>query len=155
MNATEAAVEKDLRALGIKCFRNGWPDLLCIDRTRGTPEVFGVEIKSEGDILRPEQKRLHRLLKSVGVPVYVLGPNLKPPRRFLGGETNCWREMYSMKKLLHQGIAALRYQSREISARLKGLDVALEELKAFDLLFALEPQEKKGKSDDEATGMGN
>jgi hypothetical protein len=73
LNPHEQAVADELRADGWKVLRNGWPDFLA---TRGD-EVRLIEVKSPGDSLRVEQKRLHRALRTLGIEVELVRPKIE------------------------------------------------------------------------------
>jgi VRR-NUC domain len=57
---------------GWTVLHDGWPDLLCVrQRFDGTFEAQLVECKANGGPLRANQKRMHKMLKELGLNVIV------------------------------------------------------------------------------------
>jgi hypothetical protein len=56
--------------LGVRVpsLRAGWPDFLCEDY-KG---IFGVEVKSVWDAVKPNQRQMHCALARAGIPVFIL-----------------------------------------------------------------------------------
>jgi hypothetical protein len=62
MNSLELAVQRVFENHGWEVFRRGWPDLLCVKDEK----VQGIEVKSVNDRVRPEQERIHNILRANG-----------------------------------------------------------------------------------------
>jgi hypothetical protein len=82
---SEEKVSKYLINKGYEVLRKGWPDFLCIENMARYPNgeprfdlireikgIFAVEVKYNGDELSVDQRRVHKVLKSVGLPVHVI-----------------------------------------------------------------------------------
>lgn len=83
VNSNEAIVADVLKRRGFEVYSRGWPDFLCVKKgwdqqTRTRTDDFvglmAVEVKAGNDRLSDAQATIHRALRSVGVPVYVLRP---------------------------------------------------------------------------------
>jgi hypothetical protein len=77
MNRCEKETATALQEAGWNVLNNGWPDFICWRYAPdGTRTVVAVEVKSirTKDVLRPNQVKNHELLKSIGLPVYVVNP---------------------------------------------------------------------------------
>src|SRR5438034_2090382 len=64
----EGNTQKALEASGFTVFRNGWPDMIATD---GDAITFAVEVKRGSDFVRPNQEKVHTVLKQAGLPVIV------------------------------------------------------------------------------------
>lgn len=80
-NNAERAVIQQLEAEGYKVLARGWPDLLAY---RGD-ELRFIEVKPK-DLARPSrhQRKLHRVLRSIGIQVEVIRPGVTgvTPRKY-------------------------------------------------------------------------
>jgi hypothetical protein len=72
MTPFEALVNAELRRRGYEVLVNGWPDFCAVKQEGETTKVRFIEVKGEGDFLRPGQKKLHDVLRSVGIDVEVV-----------------------------------------------------------------------------------
>ena len=73
MTPSEDIAKQIFERKGFTVLRNGWPDFLCYkDNGFGEVRVLCVEVKTKGDGLRPEQERMHEVLKRMGFPVSVM-----------------------------------------------------------------------------------
>lgn len=72
MNGFEKKVAEHLAKQGYEVLRNGWPDFLCIKRGPFKVSAFCVEVKTQKDKLSEAQVKIHKILKAMGVPVYVM-----------------------------------------------------------------------------------
>lgn len=68
LTTTEQEVFDELRADGWYVLRNGWPDFLAVRDGK----VRFIEVKSAGNSLRAEQRRLHRELRKLGIEVEII-----------------------------------------------------------------------------------
>ncbi len=69
MNAQETNAKQTLEQLGFEVQRGGWPDFLVRDKKTGY--IFGLEIKRPGDELSTSQVRAKRMLRRIGLEVFV------------------------------------------------------------------------------------
>ncbi len=68
--------------------RHGWPDFMV--RSKG--RVFGIEVKSPGDRVRPNQAKAFEFLESIGIDVFVWTPGSDPvPWRLSPKTPKCYR----------------------------------------------------------------
>lgn len=72
MNDFEKQCLDALARQGHKVLRNGWPDFMVVSNRRGVPAVCAVEVKRGADCLNADQRRMHAVLISVGIPVHVI-----------------------------------------------------------------------------------
>lgn len=70
MNEREEIVKEKLISRGLNVFRNGWPDFLVTDEKRKI--AYAIEVKSDNDQLRHEQKIIHLKLAEMGIPTYLI-----------------------------------------------------------------------------------
>lgn len=69
---SEQFVKKKLLDIGIKVYKKGWPDFLCV---LSTGRLVAVEAKkSSKSRLTKDQKRIRLLLERAGIPVVILWP---------------------------------------------------------------------------------
>jgi len=66
----ELAVSEHAKKLGWEVYRNGWPDFLLVDPNSNNA-IF-LEVKAQKDKLRTCQKKMHKVLKKLGIDVEVL-----------------------------------------------------------------------------------
>jgi len=73
MSNYEKEIEKRFTEAGLEFQRGGWPDYLVYkqDTNKEITDFFFVEAKGKGDDLSPNQKKNHRLLELLGLPVFV------------------------------------------------------------------------------------
>jgi len=76
LTPTEQAFCALAASRGRRVIRNGWPDFLVEDPKTG--KMIAVEVKSNVDALRPEQRRMFAALERLGIRVFVWRP--KSPR---------------------------------------------------------------------------
>lgn len=70
MTESEKLVHASLIAEGWTVLRNGWPDFLCFRNK----EFKAVEVKHGMDVVHPNQKANHRVLRLMGLDVQVVYP---------------------------------------------------------------------------------
>lgn len=70
---SEQQVVMVLKALNVKVYRGGWPDFLAIKE--GKPTL--VEVKSGTNQPSHSQIKMHKALKSIGLPVEVVNTDTK------------------------------------------------------------------------------
>ncbi len=68
-NASEKAFEAQARQRGFEPIRTGWPDFLVVSPDKSY--VFCVEVKTQGDGLKGNQRRVKNLLESMGLAVII------------------------------------------------------------------------------------
>jgi hypothetical protein len=71
-NKAEAMFDDQADAAGFKIYKDGWPDRIIYDKIGN--RAFFVEIKDTHtkDYLRPNQRAMHKMLKSLGLDVIVI-----------------------------------------------------------------------------------
>lgn len=69
-NIRENWVKEQCELKGFEVFRSGWPDFLLF-HTKTKTAIF-LEVKSNKDSVRLEQKRMHKILKQIGLTVKVV-----------------------------------------------------------------------------------
>jgi hypothetical protein len=73
MTEHEAKIDGELRKRGYGVLVSGWPDRLCFrKRPDGSIEAFCVEIKANGDQVKPNQILAHSILIAAGLPTHVV-----------------------------------------------------------------------------------
>ena len=140
MNATEQMVKTMLEQRGFRVLRNGWPDFLCIrkhvkqqggyfDGNPAMTEVLGlmaVEVKGSKDKLSESQLEVHKALRAVRIPVYVV-------RTPLDGE-NGFRTRHSLTsgEISHftDSVTKARTKAKALQTEIDRLQSQLAELNA-------------------------
>jgi hypothetical protein len=77
MTPFEAVIAAKLIEQGYEVLTSGWPDFCVIKKTGDTTEVRFIEVKGRGDALRPNQKKLHEILRILGMEVEVIQEDVK------------------------------------------------------------------------------
>ena len=79
MNKTEQKFYETVKNKGYTILKGGWPDFALL-----TPDnqMFLVEVKSNQDRLRSSQKKMFKLLKKVGLQVFIAHNGKWPPIPF-------------------------------------------------------------------------
>lgn len=72
MTPFEAVIASKLIEQGYEVLTSGWPDFCVVKKTEGSVEVRFIEVKGRGDALRPSQKKLHAILKILGIEVEMI-----------------------------------------------------------------------------------
>jgi hypothetical protein len=73
MTEHEAKIDGELRKRGYGVLVSGWPDRLCFrKRPDGSIEAFCIEIKANGDHVKPNQILAHSILIAAGLPTHVV-----------------------------------------------------------------------------------
>ena len=72
-NNFEIKVKQLFERNGFTVLQTGWPDFL-IKRNGRYEGIAAVEAKQGSDKVRPNQKKMHNMLKEAGIPVYVVRP---------------------------------------------------------------------------------
>ena len=76
MYNAERIIKKRLEAAGYAVYANGWPDFFAVRNG----EFLAIEVKDGKGCRKPAQRRMHVLLKAVGVQVVVLRSNSELPK---------------------------------------------------------------------------
>lgn len=75
LNNAESEIADLMEKRGWKLHRGGWPDFLC----EKDGAVMALEVKASSDTLSRRQKRIFKVLESIGIEVCVIEPDwLKP-----------------------------------------------------------------------------
>lgn len=99
MTPFEAVIASKLIEQGYDVLTSGWPDFCAIKKEGDVTEVRFIEVKGRGDVLRPSQQKLHKVLMTLGLEVEViqedaahrmqyppaLATGIRVVRRHLGG----------------------------------------------------------------------
>jgi hypothetical protein len=72
MTPFEAVVASKLIEQGCEVLTSGWPDFCVVKKTGDVVEVRFIEVKGRGDILRPSQQKIHKILRMLGIEVEVI-----------------------------------------------------------------------------------
>ena len=72
MNYVESCAVRLLERSGVRVVRTGWPDFLCVDKELNPNRIYAVEMKSENDKLRANQRTMHMLLEDAGIHTFTL-----------------------------------------------------------------------------------
>jgi len=106
MTPFEAVIASKLIEQGYDVLASGWPDFCAVKTTGDVTEVRFIEVKGRGDTLKPNQKKLHKILNILGLEVEVIQEDANhrmqyPPalatgvrvvRRHLGGRPPAARQ---------------------------------------------------------------
>ncbi len=82
-NKREQTVKEEALKLGWDVLRSGWPDFLLYNKY--TNEAIFLEVKSFGDCLSKDQKKMHKVLRQLGFDVRMIrvGKNTEKHRKFI------------------------------------------------------------------------
>ena len=77
MTPFEAVIASKLIEQGYDVLTSGWPDFCAVKKVGDTTEVRFIEVKGRGDALRPNQQKLHKILRILGMEVEVIQEDAK------------------------------------------------------------------------------
>jgi hypothetical protein len=72
MTPFEAVIASKLIEQGYSVLTSGWPDFCAVKQVGDVVEVRFIEVKGRGDVLRPSQQKLHKILRILGMDVEVI-----------------------------------------------------------------------------------
>ena len=108
---------------GFEVLESGWPDLLVV-----TPQgrICAIEVKQGYDTVKPNQRRVHELLRQAGISTIVLRSNPSMPRFLQENGTREKKSMFSAQhKRTHDSHGELLYSYlRVIDEDFEGLGVS-------------------------------
>ena len=114
MNDYEKKIKEVWERKGFRIFHKGWPDFLCYHPKRNT--AYCMEIKRNGDSVTKEQREMHKMLKSLHVPTYILTEDF-------------FNEFHGRKVLTSEEASVKLLQVKLLEARIDEMKTELEEVK--------------------------
>lgn len=77
MTPFETVVAAKLIEQGYDVLTSGWPDFCAVKVTNSSVEARFIEVKGQGDKLRRNQQKLHKILQMLGIEVEVIQEDAK------------------------------------------------------------------------------
>lgn len=89
-NETELSAHREFVDRGYIALKRGWPDFIVFNKD----DLFMVEVKADGDSLRPSQRVVLELIASKGIDVYVRWGSTEPFQYERIGKSKRWVERF-------------------------------------------------------------
>jgi len=131
MNDFEETVKKALAKNGYEVLNKGWPDLLAFKDTPEKGLALFIECKQGSDQLSPEQEKLHRILKRLGIPVYTLRPETLKEFKQKGTALLDERSLCKLRedaRVVSCQLDVLKWELESKAAQIKALEGRLDSM---------------------------